>query len=214
MKAMKSLVLAAVLLFATSHADAYYLNLNNEGLTGGPWGEVTLTDTTYTGLDAVFFKVDPFAAAFDGVSGNFGLQTFLFNESTGRANLLGDIQVVQTNPSGWDMTYSASSELGGTGPYGKFEFQYKGTGGTRADPLEFYLTTSAFDIQASQFAVTSPNTNFMFEAHIAGFIVDEDEDLTSAQFATGNPVPEPGTIMLLGAGFLGLAVYSKRRRNV
>jgi hypothetical protein len=27
------------------------------------------------------------------------------------------------------------------------------------------------------------------------------------------PVPEPGTIMLLGAGFLGLAVYGKRRKN-
>jgi len=28
-----------------------------------------------------------------------------------------------------------------------------------------------------------------------------------------DPVPEPGTIMLLGAGFLGLAIYSKRRKN-
>ena len=27
------------------------------------------------------------------------------------------------------------------------------------------------------------------------------------------PVPEPGTIMLLGAGFLGLAIYGKRRKN-
>jgi hypothetical protein len=37
--------------------------------------------------------------------------------------------------------------------------------------------------------------------------------LVNIDSATANPVPEPGTMMLLGAGFLGLAIYGKRRKN-
>jgi hypothetical protein len=35
----------------------------------------------------------------------------------------------------------------------------------------------------------------------------------TAEGCDKTPVPEPGTMMLLGAGFLGLAIYSKRRKT-
>ena len=59
-------------------------------------------------------------------------------------------------------------------------------------------------------------------AHITGpFTMDE---LVAINLGTNSfvsldsavtiaPVPEPGTMMLLGAGFLGLAIYGKRRKN-
>lgn len=64
----------------------------------------------------------------------------------------------------------------------------------------------------SFYALSSPSGKaYLAEAHIQG--IDGGPEGSSWVVPGGAPVPEPGTVMLLGAGFLGLLIYSKRRRN-
>lgn len=90
--------------------------------------------------------------------------------------------------------------------FGIYVYTLTGTGITGGSTVNVTfgspLANGIFAIAYGQDTLVNPNMGDIFST-----------PFTESGLTTGPPVPEPGTILLLGAGFLGLAVYGKRRQN-
>ena len=208
----KALILFLVALFTPVVTNAAVFTLDQTNLsvlTGGPWATVTLTDTSSGGHDGVHFVVDPLESAFTSTGANFGLQTFYFNENTSFGSQL---TLANFNPIGWSWNYSSPGSKNAGGGFGKFEFITSGSGSTRANPLSFdVFAPLGRSLTIENLSTALSTEGYLFAGHIADFNGGQ-----SAKFATDGqppaPVPEPGTMILLGSGLMGLAGYGRRRR--
>ncbi|MCM0082949.1 PEP-CTERM sorting domain-containing protein [Geomonas sp. Red32] len=122
------------------------------------------------------------------------------------------------NSGGGIHTGYASPQSGGgvVSDFGHFNLKISGNGAysCAVDSLTFTLTDTSSTLWNSVDDVLVANA----DGYEAGAHIFTKDGVVSGFAGNGGddpaPVPEPGTMMMLGAGVLSLAIYGKRRRNV
>lgn len=172
----------------------YNTSANNPPLDAksGPWThDLLLTDLTTASL------------------GGTNYYTFLLDiNETGVDPLvtLSGLQIFQSTTGGLSSTNLSNL---GTKVYdlgsNSIELNYDLNPGSGAADMLAYIPTDLFNVAGAPFV-------YFYSA----FGTPNDAEAGFEEWATvegaHTPVPEPGTVLLLGAGFVGLALYAKRRR--
>ena len=93
---------------------------------------------------------------------------------------------------------------------GFFDLKIPATGNLGFEPFTGTLSLAGVNLDPEDFNFLDSGGNLFAAVHI-GSIGENDDSLWVGAGNGTPPIPEPGTILLLGGGLLGLALYGKRR---
>jgi hypothetical protein len=192
------------------------LTTGNDPISGyaGPYANVvvSLLDSTHASITAMSYDYSSTGGKLFllGDGGTLGLNvnaaSFLASV-TGSTNIFGESKPFVAGPGNED-------------GFGRFNMTFNNCTGY-ADGLSsitVLLQDNSATWATAEDVLTGNGSGHTAAAHI---FVSADGTLTGGSLGSGFatdgpatvPTPEPGSMMLLGAGFLGLAVYRKRRKN-
>jgi hypothetical protein len=119
--------------------------------------------------------------------------------------------------SGSSVSVDENNQKAGGYSLGSFDMQMPATGNLGFEPFSGTLSLGGGTLTANDFNFLDTSLQLFAAIHIGSIgELDDSIFIGAAGQPNGNgtaPVPEPGTILLLGGGLLGLAFYGRRQRK-